>query len=144
MDRRGAQRASAASGGRDRPSDPDVDGTLAELIAPGGRPGASVLVFDRDLRVLTALGPLFDGHDGDPHGEFASALLPAALGEGLEAHLKAGLAGECRSLEQRVGDRTFWLEVEPLADSNGTIASGLAVALDVSDRTSAVAALRDS
>ena len=145
MDRRhGARRTSPMSGGGHRPPDPDPDGSLAELIPLGRRPGASVLVYDPYLRARMAVGPLFDDAAGPAAGQSVADLMPEGLGTTLERHLRAALAGDCRSLEQRTADRTYWLEIEPLRGEDGEIASGMAVALDVTDRATALAALRDS
>ena len=101
------------SGGGHGPPDPDPDGSLAELICLGRRPGASVLVYDPYLRARMAVGPLFDDAAGPAAGQSVADLMPEDSGT-LERRLRAALAGDCRSLEQRTADRTYWLKIEPL------------------------------
>jgi diguanylate cyclase (GGDEF)-like protein/PAS domain S-box-containing protein len=144
MARRSARPVSALSGGGRQPPDHDADAGVAELIPLGRRPGASVLVFDPYLRVQLAVGPLFSGNPAPLAGHPVSEVLPAPMHVALEPHLRAALGGECRSLEQRGHDRTFWVEIEPLRGADGQVGSALCVALDITDRAAVVAALRDS
>jgi diguanylate cyclase (GGDEF)-like protein/PAS domain S-box-containing protein len=103
-----------------------------------------VLVFDPHLRVQMAVGPLFPAAPGPPGARAVSEVLPAPMYTALETHLRATLDGESRSVEQHGADRTFWVEIEPLRGEDGQVSSGLCVALDITDRAAAVAALRDS
>jgi diguanylate cyclase (GGDEF)-like protein/PAS domain S-box-containing protein len=143
--RRPEPRAPATPDDRRRVHAQDERRGPAELIPLGRHPGASVLVYDQDLRVELAVGPLFNAPEAQPTaGRPVSEVLPAGSAAVIGPHLRAALAGESRSLEHRTGERTHWLEIEPLRGDDDTVGAGLAVALDVTERASAVAALRES
>ncbi|HEU4324344.1 MAG TPA: response regulator [Roseiflexaceae bacterium] len=63
---------------------------------------------------------------------------------GLPAPIRRALAGETLAVVERRGDRTFETRYAPLWDDRGFIAGVTGVATDISERTRAEAALRES
>jgi diguanylate cyclase (GGDEF)-like protein len=103
-------------------------------------PQSAVVVVDNDLRVQLAAGPAVpqlglteqEGIEGRPLRE----LLPQAQADALVGHYAAALRGEKRSFEYHSvrTDRDYWIRIVPLPDADGSVAGGLSVALDITDR----------
>ena len=81
-----------------------------------GSADTSVLVFDRELRCLHAVGDALQAHD-------------------LTTHYKAALAGEGTRFEQEAADgsRVYDIEVSPIV-RDGEVVAGLAISRDITDR----------
>lgn len=116
---------------------------LAEL------PDATLLVFDRDLRFRLARGGALPGRGSSP-GALEGQLVADVLGPEqwaiYESPYRAALAGRRAALEVHSpdGERVFNVNVAPLHDSVGGVIGGVAMAVDVTERAEAVAALARS
>lgn len=112
-------------------------------------PQTAIVVFDRELRVELVTGPALDAAGLDPHqleGLALDQIVPPETARTLFPHYRRALTGEEISLEYRstLSRRSFWLNIVPLRDERGEIEGGMAVTLDVTDRTAAQDALRRS
>jgi diguanylate cyclase (GGDEF)-like protein/PAS domain S-box-containing protein len=104
-----------------------------------GVPGATVIVFDCDLRILLCDGALYGRHGADPAafvGRQIVDVVPAESWRRLRPHYRAALAGERRSFEYRTVDDTasFWLHLSPFHDEEGAVVGGVLVSQDITDR----------
>jgi diguanylate cyclase (GGDEF)-like protein/PAS domain S-box-containing protein len=110
-------------------------------------PGASTLVFDRDLRYVLAGGAALD-HEGltasEIEGMPAEEVLVGERWGTYEPLYRSALNGETRSLEVWSPDdtRCCAVEVGPLRGEGGEIVGGVAVARDVTPRKHAEEARR--
>jgi diguanylate cyclase (GGDEF)-like protein/PAS domain S-box-containing protein len=105
----------------------------------GGVAGATVIVFDRDLRILVA-----DGAAYGRHGTRAESLIgrqivdvvPADAWRRLKGHYEAALRGERSSFEYRASDGLgcYWLHLSPFQDELGEIVGGVLVSQDITER----------
>jgi diguanylate cyclase (GGDEF)-like protein/PAS domain S-box-containing protein len=101
-------------------------------------PDVAILVFDRELRYVLALGEVVHRNGWSPEafeGNRAADILPADRWELLEPLYRAALAGEARSIEMswsaEVGESQFLLEVNPWRGESGEVLGGVAVARDI-------------
>ena len=121
-----------AAGGRGL-ADASRRGERASEALADHLPYTAVIGFDHDLHVDFAAGPAlreagWDGCESVP--------------ESLVAHCRAALRGESEFLEHRTeAGRTQWLRVFPVLGPDGMVESGLAVQIDISDRSRAESAL---
>jgi two-component system cell cycle sensor histidine kinase/response regulator CckA len=90
-------------------------------------PDAAVYEFDRDLRVVSAHGPLLT-----KLGSTGAELI--GLERGDAAHYRAALDGEARKFESESAGSILDVDVVPLTDGAGEVTGGLALARDVSSR----------
>lgn len=102
-------------------------------------PGASVVRFDRDLKLVEHAGaalPALAWTRRETRGSEISAVLGGVEGRTLSAHCRAALRGESRSIEHRPldGQRTFWIRVLPLTKNGEPPRAGIIVALDLTDQ----------
>lgn len=102
-------------------------------------PQTAVVVFDHDLRIRFAAGPVlrsFVGSAEEVEGKFLLGRVPQAQRDALISHYRAALRGESRSFEYRElqSGRDYWVRVVPLTKDDGELIGGVSVALDVSDR----------
>jgi PAS domain-containing protein len=104
-------------------------------------PGMSVLMFDRDLRLLVAGGEVLErgGLDTDTlPGRLVADVLPAQAMALLDDPYRAALTGEDRDFEYSspIDGRQYRMRVRPVR-SSGAIIGGLAFGEDVTaERTS--------
>jgi diguanylate cyclase (GGDEF)-like protein/PAS domain S-box-containing protein len=101
-------------------------------------PDALVTTFDRELRVTSAAGPALAAAGTEPEamiGRPLAELVPQAKAEALLEHFRAALRGEDRSFGYRVQrtGREYWVRTAPLLASDGSVAGGLSLALDITD-----------
>jgi PAS domain S-box-containing protein len=100
---------------------------------------ASVIIVDRDLRILHVEGPAFARHGYEPSGwpgrPLSEILPPLSLRE-LEPRYRAALAGEPQSFDYWTIDRrsAYWAQITPIRDADGSPTSAVAVMQDVTDR----------
>ncbi len=102
-------------------------------------PQMGVVVFDRDLRVRFAAGPVVRQVGWQPlavEGKSLLELFPPAHAQALETNFRAALRGETRSFEYHppLSGQDYWMRVVPITDERGTVVRGMSVALDISDR----------
>jgi diguanylate cyclase (GGDEF)-like protein/PAS domain S-box-containing protein len=122
------------------PALPDVS-VLRQL------PGAAVVVFDAELRVVLAGGELFEARGWDPDA-LVGRLVEDALPPGCHAiagpHYRAALAGEDRAFDLPApdGDGILGVEVRPLRDAGGAVVAGVAVSRDLTSQRRAEHELR--
>ena len=100
-------------------------------------PDASVLSFDRDLRLQVAAGELLDrgGYaTGDLPGRLLTDVFPASVLAGVEGAYRAALDGQHADFDYSspVDGRQFRMRVRPVLDASGVIVGGLAITEDVS------------
>lgn len=105
----------------------------------GGVVGATVIVFDLEMRILVA-----DGAAYGRHGTHAESLigrqivdvLPAEAWRQLKGHYEAALRGERSSFEYRATDGlgSYWLHLSPFQDESGEIVGGVLVSQDITER----------
>jgi diguanylate cyclase (GGDEF)-like protein/PAS domain S-box-containing protein len=110
-------------------------------------PGASVLVFDQELRYVVAGGQALDEEElgpADLEGTPAVEVLVDRRWETYEPLYRAALNGESRGLEVWSADDThcYHVEVGPLRGSDGEVVGGVAVSRDVTSRKHAEEARR--
>jgi PAS domain S-box-containing protein len=125
------------------PQTVDANRALAESL-----PGGGVLVLDTDLRILYAEGNLFLRLGIDPRAVEGSPLADWTGPERwavLAPYYEAALAGEHQSFEQWAGESgVYSIEITPVLDLTGDLASLLAVFQDVTERAQAAEALARS
>jgi diguanylate cyclase (GGDEF)-like protein/PAS domain S-box-containing protein len=102
-------------------------------------PGASTLVFDRDLRYLMVSGQALARHGVQPsdfEGKLAAEVLAPERWQVYEPLYRSALNGETRSVEVWSTDETRCYEVEvgPFRDSDHKIMGGVAVSRDITPR----------
>ncbi len=112
-------------------------------------PFASVLVFDRELRIRLIAGPGLKRAGltaSDFEGRTVLDVVFPPQGTMLVGHYRAALDGERRSVEyrSRLDGRWYWLQVVPLMEEAGVVVSALAFSVDVSERKAADDARRIS
>jgi diguanylate cyclase (GGDEF)-like protein/PAS domain S-box-containing protein len=110
-------------------------------------PGASVLVFDQELRYVVAGGQALEQEElgpGDLEGTPAVEVLVGERWETYEPLYRSALNGESRSLEIWSADDTccYQVEVGPLRGSGGEVVGGVAVSRDITSRKHAEEARR--
>jgi diguanylate cyclase (GGDEF)-like protein/PAS domain S-box-containing protein len=118
------------------------DGEVAErALAAVSRslPGAGLFVFDRELRLQLAEGPVCaaGGYTSEMvRGRRVDDLFPAAIADLLVPHYEAALRGERRTFEYGgpPNGRIFGVLAGPLHDAAGRIVGGVAFGLDITDR----------
>ncbi|MBI1722896.1 MAG: EAL domain-containing protein [Gemmatimonadetes bacterium] len=121
----------------------------ARLALLAERAPAILWTTDRELRITSAYGAGLRSLGLTPPELVGIPLLEAFRGEIVthqaieEAHRRA-LAGDSVSCPIRWKERYYDLHVEPLRDHRGGVAGIVGVAMDVTDRESAIAALRQS
>jgi len=99
-------------------------------------PGMSVLMFDRDLRLLIAGGEVLERsglNTGTLPGRLISEVFPAPAMALLEDPYRAALTGEERDFEYSspIDGRQYRMRVRPVASIDGAIMGGLALSEDV-------------
>jgi diguanylate cyclase (GGDEF)-like protein/PAS domain S-box-containing protein len=102
-------------------------------------PGSGLFVFDRELRLQLAEGPVCAaaGYTTDLiRGRRVDDVFPAAIAEQLLPHYEAALRGERRTFEYGgpPHGRAFSVLAGPLHAPGGAIVGGVAFALDVTER----------
>jgi diguanylate cyclase (GGDEF)-like protein/PAS domain S-box-containing protein len=118
--------------------------TIAEQL-----PETAVVMYDRDLRFTMAAGPAL-GEAGwvreDIEGRTLAEVAAPEQRATLESLYRSALRGETRSLEYRsaTSRHAFLLRLAPVRDSHGEITGGMALSLDIEQRTRAEDALRQS
>jgi diguanylate cyclase (GGDEF)-like protein/PAS domain S-box-containing protein len=110
-------------------------------------PGASVLVFDQELRYIVAGGQALEQDElgpGDLEGTPAVEVLVGERWETYEPLYRSALNGESRSLEIWSADDTccYQVEVGPLRGAGGEVVGGVAVSRDITSRKHAEEARR--
>jgi signal transduction histidine kinase/PAS domain-containing protein len=100
-------------------------------------PNASVLSFDRDLRLQVAAGELLErgGYaTGDLPGRLLTEVFPASVLADVEGPYRAALEGQHADFDYSspVDGRQFRVRVRPVLDAGGVIVGGLAINEDVS------------
>lgn len=123
-------------------------GRLA-LTVLRGLPGMSVVVFDRELRIVLAGGEALARHrwsDTMLEGRLITEMLPADAYALLRANYEACLAGESRDFEYETLDGLSWYRVamSPLRAGDGAVLGGMVVSRDVTEQHLADEALRRS
>jgi diguanylate cyclase (GGDEF)-like protein/PAS domain S-box-containing protein len=103
-------------------------------------PRATVVVFDRGLRVERAGGmglAAIGLNANDLKGRSLYEILPREEAEYLASHYRAALNGEARVLDHHssISGQDYRLHLLPLADARGRVSRGLALTLDVTERT---------
>jgi diguanylate cyclase (GGDEF)-like protein/PAS domain S-box-containing protein len=117
------------------------DETLAWSIL-ASLPGASVVAFDRDLRVIACAGEGLASH-GRERATMLGRRLPEILGPAAFAlsadHYTRAVAGEASSLEARSADqeRLYVTDFSCLREPDGSIGGGVAVSRDVTQERAA-------
>ncbi|ODR81005.1 hypothetical protein BG842_05195 [Haladaptatus sp. W1] len=99
-------------------------------------PNGVVILFDEELRYLTAGGEVFDGLSfsaSELEGSTPSKSLPPDLLEGLEPNYRAALEGETSEFEIEFGDQIRDVRVLPVYDEQGTIFAGMAMSQDITE-----------
>jgi PAS domain S-box-containing protein len=99
-------------------------------------PGMSVLMFDRDLRLLVAGGELLERGGLDTEtlpGRLVADVLPAQAMALLVDPYRAALTGEDRDFEYSspIDGRQYRMRVRPVTSSDGAVIGGLALSEDV-------------
>jgi diguanylate cyclase (GGDEF)-like protein/PAS domain S-box-containing protein len=121
------------------------DDTLAWSIL-SSLPGASVVAFDHDLRVIACAGESLMSHGFDS-GTVLGRRLPDILGPAAFAlcadHYVRALDGEASSLEAQSADqqRIYVTDFSCLREPDGSISGGVAVSRDVTPARAAQSAL---
>ncbi len=110
-------------------------------------PGASVLVFDPELRYVVAGGQALEQEElgaADLEGTPAVEVLVGERWETYEPLYRSALNGESRGLEIWSADdtRCYQVEVGPLRAADGEVVGGVAVSRDVTPRKHAEEARR--
>jgi len=112
-------------------------------------PGATVLVFDAELRYLLCGGRALGDHGlspGDFEGRLCAEVVPPDRWALFEPMYLAALAGEATSTEvsEPRGERRYAIDIGPRRDSTGAIIGGVAVARDVTAQRRAEGALQQA
>src|SRR6185312_9749703 len=112
-------------------------------------PGATVLVFDSELRYLLCGGRALGDHGlspGDFEGRLCAEVVPPDRWALFEPMYLAALAGEATSTEvsEPRGERRYAIDIGPRRDSTGAIIGGVAVARDVTAQRRAEGALQQA
>ena len=101
-------------------------------------PDVAILVFDRDLRYVLALGEVVHRNGWTPEafeGSRGADILPADRWVALEPLYRAALDGEAGSIElswsAEDGESEFRVEVNPWRSGSGEVLGGVAVARDI-------------
>jgi PAS domain S-box-containing protein len=108
-------------------------------------PDVFVVVFDRDLRVLTLEGGGVARLPMPPEtviGKHLDELLVSEQASQIEPHMRAALRGEPTSFDYETSDGTAWLiQMIPMIDDAGLLSGGMAQWRDVSAQKRAERAL---
>jgi len=105
----------------------------------GGLADATVIVFDRDLRILVADGAAYERHGASSKsllGRQVVDVMPAEAWHRLKDHYHAALHGERRSFEYQSTDQlaSYWMHISPFLDEAGEIVGGVLVSQDITER----------
>jgi diguanylate cyclase (GGDEF)-like protein/PAS domain S-box-containing protein len=109
---------------------------------PGHLPGALIMVFDSDLRLILAAGHALGREEGSPiyrEGKALSGFFPPELWHQIEPLCRSALQGDTRSrrIQTADGRRQLMIDVGPLSPQTtarpSSITGGVAVMLDLSD-----------
>ncbi|MGI8413849.1 MAG: sensor domain-containing diguanylate cyclase [Solirubrobacteraceae bacterium] len=119
----------------DRPDRPERYRLLLEHL-----PQTAIVVYDHDLRLELVTGPALREAGLAPaqiEGELLEDVVPDGTAQVLADHYRRALSGEHVSLEYRsaLDGRAFWLQVVPLWGEHGEVTGGMAVSLDITERT---------
>ncbi len=142
--RQACRRSNAGTGGGRQGLNPhgDADEALRrgeELYRKLGEqlPNVAVLVFDRDQRVLVAVGEALTNHgvqDRDVEGRPLQEVMAASTYQVLRELYSAALRGERTQVEHTsTGGRNFRVFGKPMVEPDGTVWAGLALAQDITD-----------
>ena len=102
-------------------------------------PQTGIMVYDRELRIRFAAGPVLRQIGWEPaeiEGKRLGDLMVDPQGEALIAHQVAALRGEQRSFEYHSvrSGRDYWVRIVPVTDDSGAVVAGMSVSLDITDR----------
>ncbi|MFC6863163.1 PAS domain S-box protein [Halomicroarcula sp. GCM10025817] len=109
-------------------------------------PNGGVFLFDEDLRFTVVGGDELErgGLSAEEMtGKRPSEVFPPANAAVLEDAYRAALSGEKRSFEDSYQGRHYHVQTLPIRDADGTVAAGMAVAQNITDRTHAREALEE-
>lgn len=110
-------------------------------------PDGSVVLFDRDLRLVLVEGPAV-ATAGFAKDEIAGRTVAEVFdphdASMLEVPLRRAFVGEASEFEFPLRERTYLVRVLPLADSAGAVTLGMALALDITERHAAAREIADS
>jgi diguanylate cyclase (GGDEF)-like protein/PAS domain S-box-containing protein len=112
-------------------------GELA-VLALAALPELSVIVFDRDLRVVVSAGDALTARVHDPddlHGRRLGDVLPTSLLERIEPAFRAALDGRRTTFTHESSDaaRAYDLQVAPI-EAAGDVIGGLVICRDISEQ----------
>ncbi len=123
----------------------------AAILSKENLPGALIVVFDTDLRLILAAGHALGRRESAPiyqEGEALADAFPPDLWGQIEPLCRSALHGETRSrrIHTEDGRPRLMIDVGPLRPSGGQapaeISSGVAVILDISDPKPAASPVR--
>ncbi len=109
-------------------------------------PGGTILAFDSDLRYTVAGGTSmvqFGMTKAQLEGRTIWEALPGEASSVIEPLYRAALDGQSSAMEMSFGEHTFELRILPLCGPDGTIETGMVVAVDISARRRAEQAARE-
>jgi diguanylate cyclase (GGDEF)-like protein/PAS domain S-box-containing protein len=112
-----------------------------------GFPEGAIIVFDRDLRYLSAGGNGLAtvGLTREMiEGRTIYQVFPPSVSSTLEEPYRRAFSGHEATMDIPFGSRTFLHRIAPLTDDDGTIVAGIGFALDVTAARQSEAALRAS
>ncbi len=114
-------------------------------------PDVAILVFDRELRYVLALGEVVHRNGWTPEafeGNLGAEILPADRWEVLEPLYRAAVEGETGSIElswtAENGESQFLVEANPWRGETGEILGGVAVARDITSAKRTETELREA
>jgi len=93
-------------------------------------PGSAGMLMDRDLRVRTAIGPLWGRTPSElatMRGKTLADMVPAPIAAGIARHFEAALTGQTRRFDI-VTHITYRCSIAPVLDDQGRIAGAVALA----------------
>lgn len=100
-------------------------------------PNGVVILFDEDLRYLTAGGEVFEGLEfstADMEGDVLTERLPPELRDELEPKHSAVFDGEASEFELEFDGQVRHVRIFPVHDDQGAVFAGMAMSQDVTER----------
>jgi diguanylate cyclase (GGDEF)-like protein/PAS domain S-box-containing protein len=110
-------------------------------------PHGAVIVFDHDLRYLSAggLGLAEVGLSREAlEGKTIFEAFPLETSTAIEPLYRAALAGECTTFDVPYAGRIFTQRLAPILSSNGTVLAGMGFTQDVTEQRESERRLRES